>query len=122
MTPLARTVVAEVNRLVDTVAGQDQRSTVTVVAFDSAEPLDIVLDRQRHDEQPAITSQDYQPGGGTPLFDAIAATLQLASRNQRADQRHRRVLIAVVTDGEDNDSTLTALDILGKSRRRKAAG
>lgn len=30
--------------------------------------------------------------------------------------------MAVVTDGEDNASELTAVDVLGKVRRRKAAG
>lgn len=32
------------------------------------------------------------------------------------------LLIAIVTDGDDNDSELTALEVLGKVRRRKAAG
>ena len=122
MSPLARTVVTDVNRLVASVAAGDPDSTVTLVAFDSGDPFDVILDRHRHDGRPALTAGAYRPGGGTPLFDAVAATLSLASRNRRADEDHRRVLVAVVTDGEDNNSRLTALDVLGKIRRRKAAG
>ena len=62
------------------------------------------------------------PGGGTPLYDAGAATLTLASRNQRCNPHQRQVLVAIVTDGEDNASELTEVDVLGKIRRRKAAG
>ena len=122
MHPLADTVVDEVNRLVAAVSADDPRAEVTLVAFDSSDPFDVIVDRQRTHGEPVVTRDDYTPGGGTPLFDAIAATLQLASRNQRADRQRRRVLVAVVTDGEDNDSEHTALDVLGKIRRRKAAG
>lgn len=122
MAPLADTVVTEVNRLVAAVYGHNLGTAVTVVAFDSHDPFDVLLDRHRHDGRPVIRTDDYQPGGSTPLFDAIAATLQLASRNQRAGRGRGRVLIAIVTDGQDNASTHTALDVLGKVRRRKAAG
>lgn len=85
MGPVSETVVAEVNRLVATVAAADRRATVTVVAFDSSDPFDVMLDRHRGDGRPALRPSDYRPGGGTPLFDAVAATLRLASRNRRRD-------------------------------------
>jgi hypothetical protein len=122
MTPLADTVVSEVNRLVAAVADDHTHSTVTLVAFDSNDPFDVVLDRCRNDGRPALDADDYRPGGGTPLFDAVAATLQMASRNQRSDRHDRHVKVAIVTDGADNDSEHTAVDVLGKIRRRKAAG
>ena len=122
MHPLADTVVDEVNRLVAAVTADDPRAEVTLVAFDSSDSFDVMLDRHRTNGAPALNPGDYTPGGGTPLFDAVAATLQLASRNQQADRQRRRVLVAVVTDGEDNDSEHTAVDVLGKIRRRKAAG
>lgn len=121
MKPLASTVVAEVNRLVASVAA-DNETTVTVVAFDSTDPFDVVLDRHRPASGPALSREDYQPRGGTPLFDAIAATLHHASHNLRRDRVRRRVLVAVITDGEENDSTHTALSVLGKVQRRRAAG
>ncbi len=123
MSDVADTVVPEVNRLVDSLSAEDPRAEVTVVAFDSTDPFDIVVDRHRpRPGRPAITAEQYRPGGGTPLFDAIGDTLTLASRNLRDGHHRRRVLVAVITDGEDNDSQITALDVLGKIRRRKAAG
>ncbi len=122
MSPLADTVVKEVNRLVAAVTADNPPSTVTLIAFDSSDPFDVVLDQHRYDGRSALDPSDYQPGSGTPLFDAVAAALQLASRNQHVDRRRSRVLVAIITDGEDNDSEHTALDVLGKVRRRKAAG
>lgn len=122
MHPVAGTVITEVNRLVASVGEADPEATVTLVAFDSHDPFEFLLNRQSMTGHAMLTAEDYQPGAGTPLFDAIASTLQLASRDQRLESRRRRVLIAIITDGEDNDSTTTAVEVLGKVQRRRAAG
>lgn len=56
---------------------------------------------------PVLTDKHYSPNGGTALFDAIGLTIDeigkyLSSLNE--DQRPNKVIIAILTDGEENAS------------------
>jgi Mg-chelatase subunit ChlD len=56
---------------------------------------------------PAVTTQNYQPRGGTPLRDAIGRTIThigsvLAKRDE--SERPENVIIVITTDGEENAS------------------
>jgi uncharacterized protein YegL len=50
---------------------------------------------------PSLTRQTYVPRGGTALNDAIGAIIQQIGKRAR---RSTRVLIAILTDGEENCS------------------
>lgn len=121
MAPLANTVVQETNSLFDNLRADPEIATVTLVMFESEDAFDCVLDRLPINRLGKLSSDAYQPGTGTPLWDAIGSTVDLATRHQAAAQR--RVLVAVVTDGEENDSVqYTSRRLYGKLRRRLAAG
>lgn len=56
-------------------------------------------------EVPRLSTENYRPHGGTPLLDAIGATIrsmeeQLAARKKQPDA----VLFVIQTDGEENSS------------------
>ena len=56
-------------------------------------------------EVPELTTETYEPRGSTALYDSLAKTIvdigaRLAALPE--DQRPERVLIATITDGEDN--------------------
>ena len=122
MRPLAATVVKEVNRLAHNVGANDPEATVTIIAFDSNDVFDVLTDHEAPRGQ-VLSQTDYQPGGGTPLYDAISETLTFVSRHQRRNRPARRIVVAVMTDGQENSSRhYTALDVLGKIQRRQAAG
>jgi uncharacterized protein YegL len=58
-------------------------------------------------EVPTLTSKTYQPGGGTALLDAIGTTVdELGKRLARIPEVERpgQVIVAVMTDGEENSS------------------
>lgn len=127
MGPLAHTVVTEINRLVDTIGAEVPDTDLTLVLFDSQDPFDILIDGVPVHQVREITAEDYRPGGGTPLYDALDATITLATRRARArgrlEGRGIRTVIGVLTDGEENASIgTTALGLAGRVRRRKAAG
>ena len=126
MASVAPTVVAELNRFVATLAVDRPGARVTLVAFDSADPFEVIWDGQPAGSVPPITLDRYRPGGGTPLHDALGAVIRLATRRAagvRPTLPRPEVLVAVVTDGEENDSVRYGpMDIYGKILRRKAAG
>jgi Mg-chelatase subunit ChlD len=56
---------------------------------------------------PALTLETYRPGGGTALLDAIGTTVvALGKRLAAAPEAERpgQVVVAVMTDGEENSS------------------
>jgi von Willebrand factor type A domain-containing protein len=54
-----------------------------------------------------LTAKDYQPNGGTALNDAIGTMIDtVAARTNQSS----RVLIAILTDGEENSSSEYSLD------------
>lgn len=124
MDHVADTVVEEINRLVATVAADDPSATVSLITFDTDEPFDVVADRVPVGRFRRLRSGDYVPGGATPLLDALGATIGRATRHLHADRDgKRRVVLAVVTDGEENASERYRYrDIAGKLQRRRSAG
>ena len=52
-------------------------------------------------EVPPLSQGSYKPDGGTALNDAIAAMIQAIGKRTK---RGTRVLIAILTDGEENAS------------------
>lgn len=124
MNVIAGTVIDEVNRLVEAVTADNSASTVTVVAFDSTNPSEVLVDRATAADVPVLSADNYQVGGGTPLYDAIGLGLRRVSRHQRSSASGNdapRTIIAVITDGEENSSDLfNAVDILGMVQRRRA--
>ncbi len=48
-----------------------------------------------------LTVENYQPDGGTPLYDAVGRTILALKASVKTDTK---VLVAIVTDGEENQS------------------
>jgi hypothetical protein len=48
---------------------------------------------------PALTDAEYEPRGGTPLYDAIGECIR------RVEAKGRSVLVVIITDGRENSST-----------------
>jgi len=78
----------------------DQVQFVTLLTFDSGHTT------WHYDDTPALKTRDlswraYNPGGGTPLYDAIGKGISKVMA-QTDDGDH--VLVTIITDGEENSS------------------
>lgn len=78
----------------------DQKQYVTLLTFDTGHT------KWHYDNTPADKTQDlgwkdYNPGGGTPLYDAIGKGISKVNA-QVAKGDH--VLVTIITDGEENSS------------------
>ena len=78
----------------------DQAQFVTLLTFDSCHTT------WHYDDTPALKTRDlswkaYNPGGGTPLYDAIGKGISKINA-QIQDGDH--VLVTIITDGEENSS------------------
>lgn len=106
MAVIERQALAGINETLGTIkkmqhihADLDQR--VTLLTFDS-EHTNFIYDNESGGEIHQLRPQDYNPGGCTPLYDAIGRGISRINA-QVADGDS--VLVTIITDGEENCST-----------------
>lgn len=86
--------------------GMEQR--VTLITFDSNRKR-VVYDNVAADGVRQLTSKDYNPCGGTPLYDTIG--LGISKVNAIATEEDN-VLVTIITDGEENCSEEYSLKMI----------
>jgi len=79
---------------------------LTLVQFDSQGPHEVVHDRIDLQGVPDLTEDTYRPRSGTPLYDALAWTIDHIGGQLEAAEEDRpdTVIFAILTDGEENAS------------------
>ena len=73
---------------------------VTLVTFDT-EHYNEIFRSTPAKEIREITSKDYQPGGCTPLYDAVGRAVNTLRKNVKENEN---VLVTIITDGMENAS------------------
>lgn len=82
---------------------------VSFYQFDTYDPkVEVVYERRPLKEVPELNTETFVPRGGTPLLDAVATVVKRVEK--RLDEayefdRPEKVLVVVITDGEENSST-----------------
>lgn len=97
-------VVEGVNQLL---ADLDPDTVVTLVQFDDVDPFEVLVDGVPAAEVTPITVADFEPRGGTPLFDAVGRAvgrLAGACETDRVLGDSTRAVLAIVSDGYENAS------------------
>jgi hypothetical protein len=106
MTPLAGAVIEGVNELV---RGLDVADRVTIAQFDNQDPYEVLIDGVPAAEVMPLRHGQYEPRGGTPLYDAVGTAITRTAGRAReveiATGTAPNVVIAIVTDGYENAST-----------------
>jgi len=82
-------------------------ATLTLVQFDSQDPYEILHRFNPIEEVPELTRETYVPRASTPLLDAIGRginDLESCLGELKEDDRPSKVVVVVVTDGQENSS------------------
>lgn len=82
-------------------------ATLTLVQFDTQDPYEIIHDFKSINEVPPLTRETYVPRAGTPLLDAMGRgvnDLEKRIANLPEEARPSKVVVAVITDGQENSS------------------
>lgn len=110
------------NALVEDIAQQDGKTLLTLTQFDS-QSTDVVLDAAPIDRVPPLTRATFEPRGGTPLLDAVGSTLTAMQRTIERIGWKGSVLVVVITDGQENQSTTwTRTTVFALVKALEAAG
>jgi Mg-chelatase subunit ChlD len=82
-------------------------ATLTLVQFDSQDPYEVIHRFKKIEEIPELTRETYVPRATTPLLDALGRGIndleESLSKLEEAD-RPSKIIMAVVTDGQENAS------------------
>ena len=82
-------------------------ATLTLVQFDSQDPYEIVHRFKPLAEVPALTRQTFVPRANTPLLDAMGRginDLEKSLADLAENERPARVVMVIITDGQENAS------------------
>ena len=78
----------------------DMEQRVTLLTFDTGH-TDFKFDNVPAKQTRKLHYKEYNPGGGTPLYDAIGLGISRVNALTTADDN---VLVTIITDGEENSS------------------
>ena len=97
--------LAGINETIDTVKKMqkmhpEMEQRISLLTFDSCHKT-FKYDNVRTDKAHFLSPKDYNPGGGTPLYDAIGIAI---SKLNAQTSEHDNVLVTIITDGEENSS------------------
>ncbi len=100
------------NEYVHSLKVQSQAGTrLSLTTFDT-ESTDLVFDTLRAEDTPKLTRKTFVPRGGTPLFDAVSAVVSRIDKVTLLPDE--RVVLAILTDGEENSSREMTADAVRK--------
>jgi len=83
------------------------QATLTLVQFDSQDPYEIVHHFKSLADVPELTRETFVPRATTPLLDAMGRginDLEKSLADVAEDDRPSRVVMAIITDGQENAS------------------
>lgn len=95
---------------------------LSLADFDSREPFRLIADAIPMAEMRDLGPNDFQPRGGTPLFDALGLAIERCTARAKSDPVEDQILV-IVTDGAENASTdFTGPEIAKKLKKRQTKG
>lgn len=95
------------NAFLDAQKKEPGDATLTLVQFDSQDPYEVIYDFKAVKDIPELTRERYVPRGGTPLLDALGRginDLEQKISDLPEDARPSKLVMAIVTDGQENSS------------------
>jgi hypothetical protein len=96
------------NTFLEDQKGQPGHATLTLVQFDSEDPYEVIHDFKPIAEIPPLTRETFVPRASTPLLDAMGRGINDLEKRIGAlpeSDRPAKVIMAVVTDGQENASS-----------------
>lgn len=97
-------------------------ASLTLVQFDSQDPYEIVYRFKPLAEVPELTRETFVPRANTPLLDTIGRginDLEKSLADVAEDNRPARVVMVIITDGQENASREFRKDQIEKMIKEK---
>jgi Mg-chelatase subunit ChlD len=106
MQTIAGDAVGGFNAFLEAQRREEGEARLSLVLFD--DEYEVPVKSQPLAGVPALTAATYQPRGSTALLDAIGRTIKKMTTSfaaREAEARPGKVIVAILTDGEENASS-----------------
>ena len=110
------------NAFLNTQKAEPGMASLTLVQFDSQDPYEIVHKFKPLAEVPELTRETFVPRAATPLLDAIGRginDLEKSLADMPEDEKPARVVMVLITDGQENASREFRKDQIEKMIKEK---
>jgi hypothetical protein len=97
-------------------------ATLTLVQFDTQDPYEVIHKFKPIKEVSALTRETFVPRASTPLLDALGCginDLQACIGQLKEEDRPAKVVMVIVTDGQENSSREFRKDQIEKMVKEK---
>jgi hypothetical protein len=97
-------------------------ATLTLVQFDTQDPYEVIHRFKPIGEVPELNRETYVPRASTPLLDALGRginDLEKSLSELKEEDRPSKVVLVVVTDGQENSSREFRKDQIEKMVKEK---
>ena len=107
MEPIRDDTIGGFNTFLKKQKAEPGQATLTLVQFDSQDPYELIQRFRPIGDVPELTRETYVPRASTPLLDALGRGINdLEECLGKLDEQDRpgKVVVVVITDGEENAS------------------
>ncbi len=107
MESIRNDIVGGFNTFLEEQQRGEGEATLTLVQFDSQDCYEVLQDTQPLGLVPRLTRETFVPRGGTPLLDAMGRLVndvEAKVARFKEGSRPEHVVLAVITDGQENQS------------------
>jgi hypothetical protein len=97
-------------------------ATLTLVQFDSQGPYEVIHRFEKLEDVPELTRETFVPRASTPLLDAMGrgiTDLEQRIAEMKDKDRPERIVMVIITDGQENASREFTMDRIEKMIREK---
>lgn len=116
MAKLKEETISGFNKYIDGLKTENQPYFLSLLKFNSVK-MEFLDEETPIENVEPLTSDDYIPGGYTPLRDAISMAIT------KAENKYAKVITVVMTDGAENSSKeITHSDLLALIKAKEALG
>jgi len=96
------------------------KATLSLVQFDSQDPYEVVHNFKDIQDVPELTRETFVPRAYTPLLDAIGRSINdVASALAKKTEKPEKVVVVIITDGQENASMEFRKDQIEKMVKEK---
>jgi len=113
MSPLKNDTIKGFNGFLEEQRVLPGEAILTLCVFNTQS--DLLYESQPLKSVKNLTEKDYVPSGGTALLDAIGKTITSTEKKiaeMKEEDRPAKVLFMIITDGEENSSTIYKKDVI----------
>ena len=107
MESIRNDTIGGVNTFIKSLKEAPGTASFSLAQFNSVSPFAIIQNMVDIQEANELTTETFVPNGGTPLLDAIGTCITSAGETyagMKEEDRPEKVVIVIVTDGEENES------------------